>query len=60
MKLCGCFSTGADGGMNRLTANDDDRKVRDWFIEETAKYGCEHKVCTSFSSFSVVSWVEKD
>lgn len=30
--------------MNRLALNDDDKKVRDWFIEETAKYGCQHKV----------------
>lgn len=29
---------------DRLTANDDDKKVRDWFIEETGKYGCHHKV----------------
>jgi len=30
--------------MNRLTANDDDKKVRDWFIATTKKYGCTHKV----------------
>jgi len=33
-----------DGGMNRLAANHDDKKVRDWFIEETAKCGCTHRV----------------
>jgi hypothetical protein len=30
---------------DRLTANDDDKLVRHWFIEETKKYGCFHKVC---------------
>jgi hydantoinase/carbamoylase family amidase len=30
--------------MNRLTANDDDKSVRDWFISTTTKYGCTHKV----------------
>lgn len=33
-----------DGGMDRLSGNDDDKQVRDWFIAETAKYGCTHKV----------------
>lgn len=30
--------------MNRLSGNDDDKEVRDWFIAETAKYGCSHKI----------------
>ena len=29
---------------DRLTLNDDDKKVREWFIQETKKYGCTHKV----------------
>lgn len=33
-----------DGGMNRLSANDDDKKVRDWFIAKTASLGCSHKI----------------
>ncbi|KKY16863.1 putative n-carbamoyl-l-amino acid [Phaeomoniella chlamydospora] len=30
--------------MNRLASNDDDKKVRDWFVEETRLYGCFHKI----------------
>ncbi|KAI1105605.1 putative N-carbamoyl-L-amino acid hydrolase [Jackrogersella minutella] len=33
-----------DGGMNRLSCNDDDKKVREWFIAETKKCGCTIKV----------------
>ncbi|KAI1335044.1 putative N-carbamoyl-L-amino acid hydrolase [Xylariaceae sp. FL0016] len=33
-----------DGGMDRLTCNDDDKKVREWFIAETKKCGCTVKV----------------
>lgn len=39
--------------MNRLAANDDDKKVRDWFIAETAKYGCHHKVDEMGNIFAI-------
>ncbi|KAK4938297.1 hypothetical protein LTR10_021276 [Elasticomyces elasticus] len=42
-----------DGGMNRLSGNDDDKKVRDWFIAETAKYGCSHKVDVMGNIFAI-------
>ncbi|KAF3384078.1 Hydantoin utilization protein C [Talaromyces pinophilus] len=42
-----------DGGMNRLASNDDDKKVRDWFIAETGKYGCHHKVDEMGNIFAI-------
>lgn len=42
-----------DGGMNRLSGNDDDKLVRDWFIAETAKYGCSHKTDAMGNIFAV-------
>ncbi|KIW16783.1 hypothetical protein PV08_03973 [Exophiala spinifera] len=42
-----------DGGMNRLSGNDDDKKVRDWFIAETAKYGCTHKIDVMGNIFAI-------
>ncbi|KIV95051.1 hypothetical protein PV10_02753 [Exophiala mesophila] len=42
-----------DGGMNRLSGNDDDKAVRDWFIAETAKHGCSHKVDTMGNIFAI-------
>lgn len=42
-----------DGGMNRLSGNDDDKLVRDWFIAETTKYGCSHKVDTMGNIFAI-------
>ncbi|RDW57598.1 putative N-carbamoyl-L-amino acid hydrolase [Coleophoma cylindrospora] len=42
-----------DGGMNRLTANDDDRKVRDWFIATTKEYGCTHKIDAMGNIFAI-------
>ncbi|KAF2105970.1 putative N-carbamoyl-L-amino acid hydrolase [Lophiotrema nucula] len=42
-----------DGGMNRLTCNDDDKSVRDWFISETKKYGCHHKVDEMGNIFAI-------
>lgn len=33
-----------DGGMNRLALNDDDRSVRNWFIEQGKELGCDVKV----------------
>lgn len=42
-----------DGGMNRLSGNDDDKLVRDWFIAETAKYGCSHKIDAMGNIFAI-------
>ncbi|PVH97709.1 putative N-carbamoyl-L-amino acid hydrolase [Periconia macrospinosa] len=42
-----------DGGMNRLTCNDDDKSVRDWFISETKKYGCFHKIDEMGNIFAI-------
>ena len=36
--------------IDRLTLNDDDKKVRGWFVEETKKYGCHHKVSAPFQA----------
>ncbi|ANB15319.1 putative beta-alanine synthase [Sugiyamaella lignohabitans] len=33
-----------DGGMNRVTLNDDDKRVREWFILEGKKLGCQIKI----------------
>ncbi|KAH8892681.1 putative N-carbamoyl-L-amino acid hydrolase [Thozetella sp. PMI_491] len=49
-----------DGGMNRLTCNDDDRKVRDWFIEEAKKYGCQVKVDSMGNIFAIRSGQNND
>lgn len=43
----------ADGGMNRLSGNDDDRKVRQWFVEEVTRYGCSHTVDAMGNIFAV-------
>ncbi|ORY65772.1 putative N-carbamoyl-L-amino acid hydrolase [Pseudomassariella vexata] len=42
-----------DGGMNRLSCNDDDRKVRDWFVDEAKKCGCEIKVDQMGNIFAI-------
>lgn len=42
-----------DGGMNRLSGNDDDKLVRDWFIAETAKCGCSHKIDAMGNIFAI-------
>ncbi|KAF3012315.1 hypothetical protein E8E14_001918 [Neopestalotiopsis sp. 37M] len=42
-----------DGGMNRLTLNDDDKAVRLWFIEETKKCGCEVRVDEMGNIFAI-------
>lgn len=39
--------------LDRLTCNDDDKSVRDWFIAETAKYGCHHKVDQMGNIFAI-------
>ncbi|KAF2661504.1 putative N-carbamoyl-L-amino acid hydrolase [Lophiostoma macrostomum CBS 122681] len=43
----------SDGGMNRLTCNNDDKSVRDWFISETKKYGCHHRVDEMGNIFAI-------
>lgn len=30
--------------IDRLTLNDDDKKVRHWFVDQVTKYGCIVKV----------------
>ncbi|KAI1080820.1 putative N-carbamoyl-L-amino acid hydrolase [Whalleya microplaca] len=42
-----------DGGMNRLACNDDDKKVREWFISETKKCGCSIKVDQMGNIFAI-------
>lgn len=39
--------------MNRLSSNDDDKLVRDWFIAETAKCGCTHRVDEMGNIFAI-------
>lgn len=38
---------------DRLTCNDDDRKVRDWFIRETKRCGCDIKVDAMGNIFAI-------
>ena len=40
---------------DRLSLNDDDRKVREWFIEVTGKYGCSHKVSNVLTALPPVN-----
>ena len=42
---------------DRLALNDDDKKVRDWFIEETKKYGCSHKVNSLHMDLYIYSFI---
>jgi hydantoinase/carbamoylase family amidase len=39
--------------MNRLTLNDDDKKVRDWFISTTKACGCTHKIDAIGNIFAI-------
>ena len=39
-----------DIGKDRLSLNDDDKKVREWFIQITGEYGCSHKVSDDLES----------
>lgn len=32
-------------GMCRLSCSDEDKAVREWFVEQTTELGCLHKVC---------------
>ncbi|CAK7208901.1 hypothetical protein SCUCBS95973_000270 [Sporothrix curviconia] len=49
-----------DGGMDRLTLNDDDKKVRDWFIAETTKCGCSITVDAMGNIFAVRPGINND
>ncbi|OJJ03409.1 hypothetical protein ASPVEDRAFT_133883 [Aspergillus versicolor CBS 583.65] len=49
-----------DGGMNRLSCNDDDKKARDWFIETTKACGCVHKVDTMGNIFAIRAGVNNN
>ncbi|KAF2098405.1 putative N-carbamoyl-L-amino acid hydrolase [Rhizodiscina lignyota] len=42
-----------DGGMNRVALNDDDKSARDWFVSETGKYGCTHKIDQMGNIFAI-------
>lgn len=33
-----------DGGLTRLSCDDNDKTVRDWFAKEVKDLGCEYKV----------------
>ena len=47
------LSSTPDGGMDRLSCNDDDKSVRDWFIAETKKYGCHHRIDEMGNIFAI-------
>jgi hydantoinase/carbamoylase family amidase len=50
-----------DGGMNRLSGNDDDRQVRDWFVNEVRRYGCTTvKVDAMGNTFAVRPGLNND
>ncbi|CAK7230216.1 hypothetical protein SEUCBS140593_007507 [Sporothrix eucalyptigena] len=42
-----------DGGMNRLSLNDDDKSVREWFVRETERCGCKVTVDAMGNIFAV-------
>ncbi|RMJ09554.1 hypothetical protein BHE90_005949 [Fusarium euwallaceae] len=46
-------SNPTDTGMSRLTLSDDDKKVRDWFIETTKSLGCKITVDAIGNIFAV-------
>jgi len=35
-------------GMCRLSCSDEDKAVREWFVEQTSQLGCTHKVLFNF------------
>lgn len=43
-----------DGGMNRLTLNDDDAKVRRWFISQVEELGCTVTIDAIGNIFAVM------
>jgi hydantoinase/carbamoylase family amidase len=47
-------------GMDRLSLNDDDRKIRDWFISETKALGCTTKVDQLGNLFAIRSGTSND
>ncbi|EPE09328.1 n-carbamoyl-l-amino acid hydrolase [Ophiostoma piceae UAMH 11346] len=47
-------------GEHRLTGNDDDKKVREWFIEETKKCGCSITVDAMGNIFAVRPGINND
>ncbi|KAI9737952.1 MAG: hypothetical protein M1834_009322 [Cirrosporium novae-zelandiae] len=49
-----------DGGMNRVAMNDDDKLVRDWFMEQTKKCGCSHKIDTMGNIFAIRPGINND
>jgi len=40
-------------GMCRLSCSDEDKAVREWFVEQTAQLGCTHKVLFTFQGEEV-------
>ena len=47
-------------GMDRLSLNDDDKKVRDWFMSETKALGCATKVDQMGNLFAIRPGANKD
>ena len=47
-------------GMDRLSLNDDDKKVRDWFISETKALGCATKIDQMGNLFAIRPGANKD
>ena len=46
-------SNANDTGMSRLALSDDDKKVRDWFVETTKSLGCDITIDSMGSIFAV-------
>ncbi|KAH6988094.1 hypothetical protein BKA56DRAFT_478357 [Ilyonectria sp. MPI-CAGE-AT-0026] len=46
-------SNPTDTGMSRLTLSDDDKKVRDWFVETTKSLGCKVTIDAMGNIFAV-------
>jgi hypothetical protein len=46
-------SNPTDTGMSRLTLSDDDKKVRDWFVETTRSLGCKVTVDAMGNIFAI-------
>ena len=47
-------------GMDRLSLNDDDKKIRDWFISETKALGCTTKVDQMGNLFAIRPGTKND
>lgn len=46
-------------GMCRLSCSDEDKAVREWFVEQTAQLGCTHKVsynCLPSANSRLTRW----